>query len=139
VTDPLNSSDRTALESVVKALEAAWNAGDGARFGAPFAADADFVTIRAEHLRGRDAIAAGHAGIFQTIYAGSVNAFTLDSARLIRPDVALVHVRAVLDVPAGPLAGRHNATYSMILTRTAAGWGIASFHNTLAPPAPAGR
>jgi uncharacterized protein (TIGR02246 family) len=123
-----------AIEAVVKALEAAWNAADGAGWGAPFAADADFVTIRGEHFHGREAIAGGHAGIFKTIYAGSINHFTLDSARLIRPDVTLVHVRAVLDVPSGPLAGRHNALFSMVLTRTASGWEIASFHNTLAPP-----
>ena len=128
----LNESDRMALEAVVKALEAAWNAADGAAWGASFAADADFVTIRAEHFHGRDAIAGGHAGIFKTIYAGSVNHYTLDSARLIRPDVALVHVRAVLDVPSGPLTGRHIALFSMILTRTSSGWEIASFHNTLA-------
>jgi len=133
VTEPLNASDRKAIESVVKSLETAWNAADGVAWGACFAADADFVTIRAEHFHGRDAIAGGHAGIFKTIYAGSVNHFTLDSARLIRPDVALVHVRAVLDVPAGPLSGRHNAVFSMVMTRTTSGWEIASFHNTLAP------
>ena len=72
-------------------------------------------------------------GIFKTIYAGSVNHYSLDSARLIRPDAALVHVRAVLDVPSGPLAGRHIALFSMILTRTSPGWEITSFHNTLAP------
>ena len=129
----LNESDRMALEGVVKALEAAWNAADGVGWGAPFAADADFVTIRAEHFHGREVIAGSHAGIFKTIYAGSVNHYTVDSARLIRPDVALVHVRAVLDVPSGPLAGRHSALFSMILTRTSSGWEIASFHNTLAP------
>ena len=33
-------------ETIVKRLEDAWNAGDGAAFGAPFAPDADFVDIR---------------------------------------------------------------------------------------------
>ena len=46
----LNESDRMALEAVVKALEAAWNAADGVGWGAAFAADADFVTVRAEAL-----------------------------------------------------------------------------------------
>jgi len=102
-------------------------------FAAPFALDADFVTIRAEHLRSREAIANGHAGIFRTVYAGSANKFTLESIRLLRSDVALIHVQAALSVPAGPLAGKHNARFSAVLTRESGGWQIASFHNTLAP------
>jgi uncharacterized protein (TIGR02246 family) len=69
----LVAEDRAALTSVVGRLEAAWNAMDGVAFAAPFASDADFVTIRGEHFRGRPAIAAGHAAIFRTIYAGSTN------------------------------------------------------------------
>jgi uncharacterized protein (TIGR02246 family) len=133
MTETLEPGDRVALESIVAALEAAWNAGDGSRFGEPFAPDADFVTIRAEHFRGREAIARGHAAIFRTIYAGSVNRYTMESARLVRPDVAIVHVVSVLDAPSGPLAGRHTATFSAVLTRAPDSWQIAALHNTLAP------
>ncbi|MEO8078298.1 MAG: SgcJ/EcaC family oxidoreductase, partial [Acidobacteriota bacterium] len=87
-----NPADRESLDETVRTLEAAWNAGDGAAFAAPFAADADFVTIRAEHFRGRDAIAAGHAAIFRTIYAGSRNQYTVESVRQLAPTVALVRV-----------------------------------------------
>ena len=93
------------------------------------------MTIRAEHFRGRQAIASGHAAIFRSIYAGSTNHLTLESARLLRQDVALIHVRAVLDAPVGPLAGRHEAFFSAVLTREPDGWSIASFHNMLAPGA----
>jgi uncharacterized protein (TIGR02246 family) len=133
----LDPRDRAALENVIGKLEAGWNSMDGAAFAAPFAADADFVNIRGEHLRGRQAIAAGHAAIFQTIYAGSTNRYTVEDARLLRLDVALVHVRALLDAPQGPLAGRHGACFSMVLTKEPGGWEIVSFHNTLeAPPGP---
>ena len=64
----LAPGDRAAIERLVRALEAAWNALDGAAFAAPFAVDADFVIVRGEHFRGRPAIAAGHAGIFGSIY-----------------------------------------------------------------------
>jgi uncharacterized protein (TIGR02246 family) len=62
------TSRPSALESIVRQLEAAWNAMDGSAFAAPFAAEADFVNIRGEHFRGQGAIAAGHAAIFQSIY-----------------------------------------------------------------------
>lgn len=127
----LTPGDRAALESIVGQLEAAWNALDGSAFAAPFAGDADFVNIRGEHVRGRPAIAAGHAGIFRTIYAGSTNHYTVEVARLLRPEVALVHVHSRLDVPRGPLAGRHTALFSLLLTKEPGGWEIAALHNTL--------
>ena len=132
--DTLSSADYAAIEGLIHKLESAWNAGDGTAFAVPFALDADFVTIRAEHFQGRDAIAGGHQAIFRSIYAGSKNCYTVESMRLLHPDVALVHVKSVLDAPQGPLAGRHNALFSAVLIRGAAGWQIVSFHNTLAPP-----
>ena len=133
----LPAADRDALSALVRRLQDAWNAADGDAFAADFTEDADFVNVRGEHHRGRAAIAAGHSAIFRTVYAGSTNAYTVEAVRALRPDVALVHVRSVLDTPGGPLAGRHSARVSMVLTRDGGGWRIASFHNTLeAPPAP---
>lgn len=133
----LAPADRAAVENIVRQLEAAWNAMDGSAFAAAFAAAADFVNIRGEHFRGRAAIAAGHAAIFRTIYAGSTNHLTVEAARLLRPEVALVRVHSRLDAPQGPLAGQHGARFSLVLTKEGGGWEIASLHNTLqAPPGP---
>ncbi len=131
MTFDLPQADAAALDRIVRQLESAWNAGDGDAFAAPFAEDADFVNIRAEHHRGRPAIAAGHTAIFRGIYAGSTNRCSLEGARLLRPDVALARVLATLDCPTGPLAGRHRARFTMVLTRGPNGWEITSFHNTL--------
>lgn len=133
----LAPADRAALENIVRQLEAAWNAMDGSAFGAPFASEADFVNIRGEHLRGQAAIAAGHAAIFQAIYAGSTDHYTVEGARLLRPEVALVRVHSMLDAPQGPLAGRHGARFTLVLTKERDGWEIAALHNTLeAAPGP---
>src|SRR5262245_17985115 len=129
----LPPAERTALEAVVRQLEAAWNAMDHSAFAAPFAEDADFVNIRAEHHRDRPAIAAGHQAIFRNVYAGSTVQFTIDTIRLMHADVALVHVKSVLDAPSGPLAGRHRALFSMVLTKARSQWEIAAFHNTREP------
>src|SRR3954469_19459717 len=97
----MNQTDRAAIDALVQTLATAWNAGDGDAFAAPFAADADFVNVRAEHHRGRPAIAAGHTAIFRGIYAGSTNQYVVKSARLVTADVALAHVNATLQVPSG--------------------------------------
>jgi len=126
----MTTAEHAEAERLVGRLESAWNAMDGAAFAAPFAEDADFVNILGEHFRGRDRIAAGHTGIFGSIYAGSNVHMKLEQVRLLRPDVALAHVHSNLDVPQGRLAGRHVARYSMVLTRGTSGWEIAAFHNT---------
>ena len=130
----LAPSDRAALENIVDRLEAAWNTMDGPAFAAAFAANADFVTIRGEHYRGRPAIAAGHAAIFRTIYSGSTSRCTVEAVRLLRPQVALVHVHSLLEAPQGPLAGRHAARFSLVVIKEPGGWEIAALHNTLEAP-----
>ena len=135
-----NESITDAAAALAAGLENAWNSGDSAGFTAPFADDADFVNVLGMHVRGREAIGYGHAEIFRTVYAGSTVRYRLDAARLLRPDVGLAHVHATLAVPAGPMAGTHQARYSMVLTREGGEWRIASFHNTfIRDPATMGR
>ena len=124
-TDP-----QTTAETAIRRLQDAWNAADGAAFGAPFALDADFVTIRGE-LHSGPAIAAGHQQIFDTIYAGSTVRYTLLDARELDDRVILAHVRADLSVPAGPLAGESQALASVVLVRDGYDHRIAAFLNTL--------
>jgi len=118
---------------LITELEHAWNAADGAAFAKPFAEDADFVNVRAEHHRTREAIAKGHQGIFDTIYKGSVVRYQLASARLLAPGVVLAHINARLEVPAGPMAGTLTSLASLVLVGSPGDWRVAAFHNTLVP------
>lgn len=119
---------------IVQGLEAAWNAGSGARFGAAFADDADFVDIRAEYHSGKQSISFGHQAIMDTIYKGSVNKYSLVNARHITPDVIVAQVSAELQVPAGPLAGRNQSMFTIVLRRDGDAWAIVALQNTLVPP-----
>ena len=125
------TDDRPAVATIVHELEASWNAADGARFGAPFTDDADFVTIRGDHLRGREAIAKGHQGIFNSIYKGSTVSYEVVSVRPIAPGALVAHVKAELNAPSGPLAGRHNSLFTIVVVQQQSDWRIAAFHNTL--------
>ena len=120
------------VSGIVGDLENAWNTADGAGFARPFAEAADFVNIRGEHVRTREAIAEGHQGIFATIFCrGSVVRYRVAGVRSIAPGVVLVHVTSTLNAPTGPLAGEHHSLFSMVLVQERQDWRIAAFHNTL--------
>ena len=119
------------VANIVNELERAWNAADGIAFARPFAEDADFVNIRGEHHRTREAIAKGHQAIFSTVYKGSVVRLQVSAVRTLTPAVLLAHVKSTLKVPTGPLAGEHQALFSFVLVRDQDNWPIVAFHNTL--------
>jgi uncharacterized protein (TIGR02246 family) len=122
---------KTIAETVIKRLEDAWNAADGAAFAAPFAPDADFVNIRGDLHTGGEAIAVGHQQIFDTIYAGSTVRYTVLQARELDDRVTLAHVGAKLNAPTGPLAGETNALASVVLVGDGDDRRVAAFHNTV--------
>jgi uncharacterized protein (TIGR02246 family) len=127
----MNVHGERIVADLVGELEKAWNAADGAGFGRPFAEDADFVNIRGEHFRTREAIAKGHQGIFNTIYKGSVVRYHVAGVRAIAPGVLLAHVKSALEAPTGPLAGEHSSLFTVVLVQDQSDWRIAAFHNTL--------
>jgi uncharacterized protein (TIGR02246 family) len=121
----------TALAaSFVEKLEQAWNAADGAAFGAEFADESDFVNVRGEHHRGATAIARGHQGIFDTIYVDSTVRYRLELARELAAGVIMAVASATLDVPGGPLKGIHNSRFTMLIVEQGDDWRITAFHNT---------
>src|SRR4029453_7517956 len=105
------------VSDIVGELERAWNSSDGAAFARPFTDDADFVNIRGEHFRTREAITKGHQGIFNTIYKGSVVRYQVIGARAIAPGVLLAHVKSALKAPTGPLAGEHSSLFTVVLVQ----------------------
>ena len=131
MTTATPTETNTALaSSFLEKLEQAWNAADGAAFGALFADESDFVNVRGEHHRGATAIARGHQGIFDTIYAGSTVRYRLDLARAVGPGTVMAVASATLDVPGGPLKGIHNSRFTMLIVEQGDDWRVAAFHNT---------
>lgn len=127
----LDQSDRAAIRNVVADLEVTWNKGSASEFVKRFATDADFVNIYGAHGVGREAIRRGLDLVLSSTYAGSQVRYSLENVRLLSPDVALAHVKAILKIPSGPQTGEMCALPSLVLQRDIDGWKIAAFHNTL--------
>jgi uncharacterized protein (TIGR02246 family) len=123
-----------AVRDLVLRLEAGWNSGDAEAFAGPFTDDADYVAINGAHLKGREAIARGHRGIFETIYKGSRNQATIAAVRFLRPDVAVVHARWRLEyLQGGGVAAVEAYTSMVAVVDTDGEWRIAAFQNTRLP------
>lgn len=130
VTITTPAPDEVARHTL-RQLEHAWNAGDGPGFAGAYAVDATFVTIRGDYAVGRPAIADGHAAIFATTHAGSVNRMELLGSRELGDGIVVTVSRNTLTAPRGPLRGTHAALSTSVLVRTAGRWRIAATHNTL--------
>jgi uncharacterized protein (TIGR02246 family) len=121
-------AEEQAIRETIAAVEAGWNAGDGSRFGAPFAEDADYVIVDGRYIKGRSTIAQGHQQIFDTIYRGSHNAATVRQIRLLGDDVAVAHVEWSLTLKQD--TATHTSMCTMVMARNNGTWSIAAYHNT---------
>jgi uncharacterized protein (TIGR02246 family) len=129
--------DEQAIEGIVAQLEAAWNASDGNGFAAPFVEDANFIHIFGGQLDGRPAIEASHRHIFETIYKGSHSTFLLRNVRFIRPDVAIVFVRAHLQLSEGSEMREMDARPTLVVVKEHGKWRIVALQNTRVSEMPA--
>lgn len=129
------TSEGRPLQEVVEKLETAWNNGDSITWASQFADDADFIHILGGHFHGRTEIERGHRMIFDTIYKGSRNKFTVEKVRLVRPDVAIVFVRAHLNWYLNGAEQQIDARPTLIAHKKDNGqWEIVTFQNTLITP-----
>ena len=125
-----DGADDAAIRENVRQLEAGWNAKSGAQFAKPFAEDADYVIINGTYIKGREAIAQGHQRIFDTFYKESTLSLSVKQVRMLRPDVAVVHVTATNRYKRDGEAQVAEAILTLVMTKESGGWKIAAFQNT---------
>ena len=125
-----DGADETAIRENVRQMEAGWNAKSGAQFAKPFAADADYVVINGMYIKGREAIAEGHQRIFDTIYRVSTLSLSVKQMRMLRPDVAVVHVTGANKFTRDGETRTSEAIITLVMTKESGAWKIAAFQNT---------
>ena len=129
------TDEQGALLEIVRRLEQAWNNGDSVAWTAEFANDADFIHVLGGFFHGSRDIEHGHRTIFDTIYKGSHNRFEVEKVRLLRPDVAVVFIRANLTWYLNGQEQHIQARPTLVAEKSPTGeWKIAVFQNTLITP-----
>ena len=122
-----SAAHEPAIREAVRKMESGWNTKSGALFASPFADDADYVIINGNYLKGRANIERGHQQIFDTVYKDTTLSLAVQQIRLLRPDVAVVHVKGERR---GPNDEAHEAMITLVMTKEKQGWAIAAFQNT---------
>jgi uncharacterized protein (TIGR02246 family) len=122
--------DEQAIHTMVGQLEAGWNAGDGVGFASHFTDDASFIHTYGGEIDGGVAIEAVHRQILDTLYKGSHNEYTVLGIRFVRPDVAIVLVRAHLQFYEGGEPREIPARPTMIGAEEDGIWQVVVFQNT---------
>ncbi|MFJ8208695.1 SgcJ/EcaC family oxidoreductase [Streptomyces sp. NPDC096033] len=124
---------REEIQPVFDAMAAAWARADAQAFARVFSEDADFTSVRGDHVCGSAAIASAHAGLFATTYAGTTLLPTVQRVDRLRPDIAVAHVTNELRLGDGSVAHRMQAQ-AVLEHGPGDGWLIRSFINMVPLP-----
>jgi uncharacterized protein (TIGR02246 family) len=131
--------EAAAAQALAVALVDDWNLHDMKRFAGLFAEDAQFVNVIGLWWRGRSEIQREHEALHATRMRTSHLVATETAVHLLRPDVAVLHIRWQLTGDTGidgvTLPPRQGVM-SLVTVRTGSEWQIASAQNTDVVPLP---
>ncbi|MEU8898264.1 SgcJ/EcaC family oxidoreductase [Nocardia sp. NPDC048505] len=131
-------TDETAVLALLRAQMDAWAAGDGAAFAATFTADADFVSVIGEFVRGRAELATVMQEGFDGFMKGTRMAEPDTTAlRFPLPDVAVLVTVGDRPMPPGePAPPDARSVQTRVAVRTEGDWLFTTFQNTRISPFP---
>ena len=125
------AEDEAAIRSVMAKGAEAFNQHDAAAAAAVYAADADLVNVRGDHLKGSVEIERGLERAFATRYREARIKRGDVTIRFIRPDVALAYVTNEISGAAegGGVAVQREIGLR-VFVKDGGVWRIAALHNT---------
>jgi uncharacterized protein (TIGR02246 family) len=132
---------KPAAAAAIRELQArqaqAWNAHDAAAYAELFTPEGDVVNVLGWWWRGAAEIERKLTEAFAFVFRDSTLTLTEIDVQLLAADIAVAHVRWTLDgakaPPGAPLPPRQGIQLQ-VLSKTPAGWRIASFQNTNSIP-----
>jgi uncharacterized protein (TIGR02246 family) len=126
------SLDIEAIQTLLTNFAKGWNTHDSSKFAQVFEEDADFTNVMGIGRNGRAAIEALHAPMFKTIWAFSTLSITETKIRFIKPDVAAVDARWILDGlkdEGGNDRSSRQGLLNVVMTKKNGQWMITIMHN----------
>jgi uncharacterized protein (TIGR02246 family) len=137
MSEEIGMNPEDEIQRAIVEMVDEFNRHDTEAVAARYTPDADFTNVWGRRLTGRAAIAAGLAQLFASRAKNAVLETRATTIRLIKPDVAIVHVENDMSGLVG-LNGEHmpaHREHSMrVLVKEPDGWKVTVFHNTLVAP-----
>ena len=128
------AQEDAAIRENVRKMEEGWNAKNGTLFAEPYAEDADVVAVGGFVRKGHDDIEKVHWDMFRGSFKNSIITLKIKQLRLVRPDVALVQIDNTNKLQRGETTHEFSSVITLVMTKEAGRWKIASFQNTIAEP-----
>lgn len=132
-------SSEDAIRAIGAQAVEAWNAHDMEAFAALFREDAEFVSVHGMWWTGRGRIRAEHEATHATIFRRSQLSATEMRVKLLRRDVASLHMLwhlTGLIQPSGQALPDRTGVLVCFLAKDAGEWSIAVAQNTDVVPMP---
>ncbi len=121
------------IRKIIDEIEQAWNQRNMDLFASFYSEDANYITITGLRLESGEAIKDEHTATHETIFRSSHLKLSDPDIRLLKEDVAVVHVpwelSDVLD-PEGKPMPPFNGIVTHVMLRTNNHWVITTTHNT---------
>jgi uncharacterized protein (TIGR02246 family) len=108
------ANEANELQQFIKQYEETWQSHDAERLGQYFADDSDMIVGIQPRIIGREAIAESWNHYFSRIDSGRLLSISIESIRLLSPDIALINV-------ATTTGGTHSETNDILESRKARG------------------
>src|SRR5690349_14085931 len=125
------SSDEEAILEVLNQFIKGWNLHDAFLFAEVFDDDADFTNVLGVSRTGKEAFINLHEPLFKTIWAYSTQSILEHKIRFIKPDVAAVDARWMLEGlkdKDGADRSPRNGLLNFIMTKKENRWKITVMH-----------
>ena len=124
-----------AIRENVRKMKEGWNSKNATLFAEPFAEDCDGVAIGGFVVKGRAPLEAVHWQMFKGDFKDSIIALNVRQLRFVRADVALVQIDNTNTFKQGSqVKHEYKSVITLMMTKEAGQWKIASFQNTIAEP-----
>ena len=131
---PATRAEEDAIKAVMVQTTDAFNRHDAKAWAGFCTPDAQLVTVRGESMKGAAEIEKGLAAIFETRGRRAALKMLDVAVRVIRPDVALVHLTSEMSGVTstdGQQQPAHRELSIRVVVREAGVWRITAFHNTI--------
>ena len=128
-----SKANEKAIIELTRRMSRFWDAGDAVGYAEQFGEHSDYVAFDGTWLHGRQANAAHHSKLFQTVLKSSRLVFEEPTiVRFISGDLAIMHAKGSVLMPwQDHVTAKRRSIQTYVVCRGADGrWLIEAFHNT---------